>query len=56
MELTTSTVTNCDPCGLSKSKKNISRVKQATPARILDKVHVDVVGPITTPGVHGEKY
>jgi hypothetical protein len=26
-ELTTSTVTNCEPFGLSKSKQNISRVK-----------------------------
>jgi hypothetical protein len=56
MELTTSTVTNCEPCGLSKSKQNISRVKQTPLICILSKVYVDVVGPITTPGVHSKRY
>jgi hypothetical protein len=56
MELTTSTVTNCEPCGLSKSKQNISRLKQTTPSRILGKVHVGVVGSITEEGVNGERY
>jgi hypothetical protein len=56
MKLTTSTVTNCEPCGLSKSKRNISRIPQTPPSTALSKVHVDIVGPIATPGIDGEKY
>ncbi|KAI1509284.1 Reverse transcriptase domain protein [Pyrenophora tritici-repentis] len=56
MKLTTSTVTNCEPCGLSKSKRNISRIQQTPPNTALGKVHVDVVGPITIPGKDGERY
>jgi hypothetical protein len=56
MELTTSTVTNCEPCGLSKSKQNISRLKQTALSHILSKVHVDIVGPITEEGINGERY
>ena len=56
MELTTSTVANCEPCGLSKSKQNISRLKQTPPPRILGKVHVDIVGPIAIKGIDGERY
>jgi hypothetical protein len=56
MELTTSTVTNCEPCGLSKSKQNISRLKQTALSYILGKVHVDIVGPITEEGINGERY
>jgi hypothetical protein len=43
MELTTSILTNCRPCGLAKSKHSISRLQQTTPSRILDKVHVDIL-------------
>jgi hypothetical protein len=56
MEISTSTTTDCAPCKLSKSKKSISRLQQTPPARVLGKVHVDIVGPITTPGLHGERY
>jgi len=56
MELTTSTIDDCEPCGLSKSKQIISRVQQTSPNKVLGKVHVDIVGPISTPGVAGENY
>jgi hypothetical protein len=56
MKLTTSNVDDCEPCGLSKSKRDISRIPQTPPTKALGKVHVDVVGPITTEGVDGERY
>lgn len=56
MEINHSTLVNCETCGLSKSKQNISRLPQTPPTRILGKVHVDIVGPISTPGIAGEKY
>jgi hypothetical protein len=56
MELTTSSIGNCSPCGLSKAKQNISRRPQDPPARILGKVHIDIVGPITVEGMDREKY
>jgi hypothetical protein len=56
MELTTSSISNCSPCGLSKAKQIISRLPQTPPARILSKVHIDIVGPIAVEGVNGEKY
>jgi hypothetical protein len=56
MELTTSSMVTATPCGLSKAKQNISRRPQASPARILGKVHIDIVGSIAVEGVDGEKY
>jgi hypothetical protein len=56
MELTTSTLPDCRPCGLAKSKHSISHLRQATPSRILEKVHVDIVGPVSTDGMDGERY
>jgi hypothetical protein len=56
MKLTTSTVTNCELCGLSKSKRNISRIPQTPPITALGKVHVNIVGPIATPSIDGENY
>jgi hypothetical protein len=56
IKLTTSTVTNCELCGLSKSKQNISRILQTPPITALGKVHVDIVGPIATPSIDGENY
>jgi hypothetical protein len=56
MKLTTSTVTNCEPYGLSKLKRNISRIPQTPLITALGKVHVDIVGSIATPVIDGEKY
>jgi hypothetical protein len=56
MNISTSTLINCEPCGLSKSKKIISRKPQDRPDRLLGMVHVDIVGPITPAGKHGELY
>jgi hypothetical protein len=47
---------DCAPCGLSKSKQIISRKPQDVPTTLLGMVHVDIVGPITTVGVNGERY
>jgi hypothetical protein len=56
MKLTTSTVTNCEPCGLSKLKRNISRIAQTLLITALGKVHVNIVSPIATPSIDREKY
>jgi hypothetical protein len=56
MTLTTSHVADCEPCGFSKSKRSISCLQQTPPLKILGVVHVDVVGPITTEGLDGERY
>jgi hypothetical protein len=56
MELTTLSMTDCEPCGLSKSKRNISRIQQTPPNKVLGKIHIDIVGPISTSGMAGEHY
>jgi hypothetical protein len=56
MKLTTSTVTNCELCGLSKLKRNISCILQTLLITALSKVYVDIVSPIATPSIDREKY
>jgi hypothetical protein len=56
MELTTSSMPDCDPCGKSKSKQHYSRVQQTPPLTALGRVHIDLIGPLTIQGVEGEKY
>jgi hypothetical protein len=56
MELTTSSMPDCDPCGKSKSKQHYSRVQQTSPLNALGHVHIDLIGPLTNQGVEGEKY
>jgi hypothetical protein len=56
MKLTTSTVTNCELCGLSKLKRNISRILQTPLITALGKVYVNIVSPIATPSIDGENY
>jgi hypothetical protein len=56
MKLRTSSIDDCEPCELSKSKRNISRIQQTPPNKELGKVHVDIVGLISMPGIYGERY
>jgi hypothetical protein len=56
MELTTSSMPDCDPCGKSKSKQHYSWVQQTPPLTALGRVHIDLIGPLTIQGVEGEKY
>jgi hypothetical protein len=56
IKLTTSTVTNCELCGLSKLKQNISCVLQTLLITALSKVYADIVSPIATPSIDREKY
>jgi hypothetical protein len=56
MTLSTHDLKDCPPCGLSKSKQVILRKPQDVSTTLLGMVHVDIVGPITTEGVDGERY
>ena len=53
MELTTSSMPDCDPCGKSKSKQHYSRVQQTPPLTALGRVHIDLISPLTIQGVEG---
>jgi hypothetical protein len=50
------TITNCELCGLSKLKQNISRILQTLLITALSKVYVNIVSPIATPSIDREKY
>jgi hypothetical protein len=56
MTLSTHNLKDCPPCGLSQSKQVILRKPQDVTTTLLGMVHVDIVGPITTEGVDGERY
>jgi hypothetical protein len=56
MKHTTSTVTNCELCGLSKLKRNTSCILQTLLITALRNVYVDIVSPIATPSIDREKY
>lgn len=46
----------CETCCLSNSKEFVSREPVQRAAAPLDKVHIDVVGPVTPTGSEGERY
>jgi hypothetical protein len=56
MVISTNSLLDCPPCGLSKSHKVISRKPQDVPNTHLSIVHVDIVGPISPIGRNGELY
>ncbi|KAI1544902.1 rve domain containing protein, partial [Pyrenophora tritici-repentis] len=56
MVITTGKLSDCPLCGLSKSQQVISRRPQDVPTELLGMIHVDIVGPIATPGRDGEIY
>jgi hypothetical protein len=47
MELTTSSMPDCDPCGKAKLKQHYSWVQQTPLLTALGRVYIDLIGPLT---------
>jgi hypothetical protein len=56
LRLTDTASFTCEPCMLSTSKQQVSRESPNRSARLLHRLHVDIVGPLTPLGAGGEKY
>ncbi|KAH6139755.1 hypothetical protein HBI37_225470 [Parastagonospora nodorum] len=46
----------CEVCMISNSRLQISRVVPDRATRLFQRVHVDLAGPISPPGLNGERY
>jgi hypothetical protein len=56
LRLTDVTGFSCEVCMLSSSQKQVSRRSPNRSTHFLHRVHVDIVGPVTPRGIHGEQH
>jgi hypothetical protein len=56
LELTDTSRFSCEVCMISNSQQQISRVIPDQATYLFQRVHVDLVGPISPPGLNSERW
>jgi hypothetical protein len=47
---------NCEACLLRKSQRNYSKRQAPRASRSFEKIHIDLIGPISEQGINGERH
>jgi len=56
LELTNTSRFSCEVCMISNSRQQVSRVIPDRATCLFQRVHVDLVGPMSPPGLNGERW